>query len=140
MKLFKSKTDVYLSIKRIAIIHTTHNLEYSSLLTTSCIHKLKEFGYKNISTISVSGIFDLIPEICKLFKTDEYDCIILTDIILNQEPSYNTYFMKSVENGILDMKKKYNIPIINGILIGEKLEYFDINNGILWANKVNELI
>ncbi|MEZ4908693.1 MAG: 6,7-dimethyl-8-ribityllumazine synthase [Saprospiraceae bacterium] len=125
---------------KIAIIKSRWNSDITSRLYEGCISVLKEKNVKseNILEYEVPGSYELPIAANIVVQQKNVDAIICLGCIIKGETKHDMIIAQSVSDSILDLSKKYNIPVIFGVLTTESMDQAVERSGGKVGNKGTE--
>ncbi len=118
--LFNIDTGILKKDACIVLVKTEWNADVTDELETGCIHTLKNFGVKIISTLTVPGAFE-IPFAIKHYwqnsrKKNRPDAFIALGCVIKGDTPHFEYVCKAVTEGVLQLNLMLPVPVIFGVL------------------------
>ena len=126
--------------RKIGIVYAEWNSEITYALRDGAIKTLTDNGveYKDITTISVPGSFELIYGASQMVKSDKYDSIIAIGCVVRGDTPHFDYICKGVTAGLSKLNTKYDTPVIFGLLTTNNILQAQERSGGSLGNKGDE--
>ena len=135
--------------KKVAIVASVFNQEYTDALVSNCIAELEKVAPElSVKTVRVPGSFEIPMGIKALVESaEDYDCYIALGVILKGSTAHDMHVGSAVGHALMDLAIAHNTPVINEVLhvldldqarercMGEKL-----NRGVEAARTAYEMI
>ena len=100
--------------KKICIIFSTYNSEVTKETYNIAKKSLIKFGYKNLSTFSVPGAFEIPVSISRLIN--KFDAFIAVGCIIKGETNNFDLISNSITNAIMELSVIHKKPIGNALI------------------------
>ncbi len=122
----------------IAVSDWNSNVTYR--LLDGAVSALKENGAVNIDVVHVPGAFELSFAAKSLLKSKKYNAIIVLGAVVRGGTPHFDYVCSGVTQGItqLNASKKYNTPVIFGLLTTDDMQQALDRAGGSFGNKGTE--
>ena len=126
--------------RKIGIVYAEWNSEITYALRDGAIKTLTDNGveYKDITTISVPGSFELIYGAAQMVKSNQYDAVIAIGCVIRGDTPHFDYICEGVTTGLTELNVKYDTPVIFGLITTNNLLQAQERSGGRLGNKGDE--
>lgn len=105
------------------IVAARYNRKLTDSLLDRIISSLTKNGEpENLTVERVPGTNEIPSALSLLLQAGKYSCMIGIGVVIKGATSHHHLVAESAANGIQSLALKYNIPIINGIIVTDNLE------------------
>ncbi len=126
--------------KRIGIIISEWNNEITEALADGAVKTLLNYDVKESNIIKeyVPGTFELTFGAQIMIKTVKVDAVIVLGCVIQGETRHFDFICQGVTQGITDLNKMQNVPVIFGVLTTENQQQALDRAGGKLGNKGDE--
>ena len=125
---------------RFGIVVSEWNKEITGALLDGAYATLQKHGAReeDIEVLSVPGSFELVYGASRMVKSGRFDAVIAIGCVIRGDTPHFDYICEGATQGLADLNREGNIPVIYGLLTCNTMEQAEARCGGILGNKGDE--
>ena len=125
---------------RFGIVVSEWNKEITGALLDGAYATLRRHGAleEDIEVLLVPGSFELVYGASRMVKSGSFDAVIAIGCVIRGDTPHFDYICQGTTQGLADLNREGNIPVIYGLLTCNTMEQAEARCGGILGNKGDE--